>query len=136
MINRTVLNGRITKQPELQYTNSNIAFIKFILAVPRNFPNASGEYESDFISCVVWRKTAEYMAKHINKGGLIGVEGRIQTGRYETDKGVTIYTTDIVIDQISKLDFEKKQPYTDIPEKDNEQKRYDDLGVPKEQLPF
>ena len=80
MINRVVLVGRLTKDPELRYTSSNIPVSKFTLAVNRTFAGPSGEREADFIQCVVWRKQAENLAKFVRKGSLIGVEGRIQTG--------------------------------------------------------
>lgn len=103
MINRSILVGRLTKEPSIEYTQSNIAFCKFNLAVNRTYTEADGERKADFIQCVVWRKTAENM-KYVHKGSLIGVEGRIQTGRYENDKGITIYTTDVICDSVQFLE--------------------------------
>lgn len=103
MINRVVLVGRITKDPELKMTQSNIAVVRFTLAVNRQFTDQSGERQADFITCVAWRKQAETLAKFINKGALLGVEGRIQTGQYETETG-TRYTTEVICDTIQFLE--------------------------------
>ena len=78
-MNRVVLVGRITKDPELKYTQSNVPFVNFSIAVNRTFVNNQGERKADFINCVVWRAQAENLAKFISKGGLIGVDGRLQT---------------------------------------------------------
>ncbi|KEK11021.1 hypothetical protein EP18_13675, partial [Lysinibacillus sphaericus] len=83
MINRVVLVGRLTKDPELRYTPNGIAATRFTVAVNRSFSNQQGEREADFINCVAWRKQAENLANFMRKGSLIGVEGRIQTGSYE-----------------------------------------------------
>ncbi|MCF7926625.1 MAG: single-stranded DNA-binding protein [Candidatus Izimaplasma sp.] len=104
MINRTVLVGRLTKDPELRYTSSNIAFCRFTVAVNRTFTKQNGEREADFISCVTWRRQAENMAKFVSKGSLVGVEGRIQTGRYDDNNGITRYTTDVVCDSVQFLE--------------------------------
>ncbi|WEK82590.1 MAG: single-stranded DNA-binding protein [Candidatus Phytoplasma pruni] len=76
MINKVILVGRITKDPEIYFVNGNIPLVRFILAVNRNFINKNGNSEADFISCVVWNKQAENLAKYVVKGSLIGVEGR------------------------------------------------------------
>ena len=77
MINRAVLTGRITKDPELRYTQSGTAVVQFTLAVDRQFKNQNGEREADFINCVIWRKSAENFANFTHKGSKIGVDGRI-----------------------------------------------------------
>ncbi|MCS1394143.1 single-stranded DNA-binding protein, partial [Lysinibacillus boronitolerans] len=87
MINRVVIVGRLTKDPELRYSPNGIASCRFQVAVNRTFQNQQGEREADFISCVAWRKQAENLANYIRKGGLIGLEGRIQTGSYEGQDG-------------------------------------------------
>lgn len=104
MINRTILVGRLTKDPELRYTSSNIAVVKFTLAVNRTFAGPSGEREADFIQCVVWRKQAENLARFVKKGSLIGVEGRIQTGSYDDKDGIRKYTTEVVCDSVQFLE--------------------------------
>ena len=104
MINRTILVGRLTKDPELRYTSSNLAVVKFTLAVNRTFAGPSGEREADFIQCVVWRKQAENLARFVRKGSLIGVEGRIQTGSYDDKDGIRKYTTEVVCDSVQFLE--------------------------------
>ncbi len=104
MINRVVLVGRLTKDPELRYTPSGVAVARFTLAVNRTFSNASGEKETDFIQCQVWRKPAENAANFLKKGSLAGVEGRIQTGSYEGTDGKRVYTTEVVCDSVQFLE--------------------------------
>ena len=102
-MNKVVLIGRVTRDPELRYTASNIPNVRFTLAVNRPFENQNGEREADFINIVVWRKQAENVKKYVTKGSLIAVEGRIQTGRYERD-GQRVYTTDVVADNVQFLE--------------------------------
>lgn len=105
MINRVVLVGRLTKDPELRYTSGNIAFTRFTVAVNRTFTGPNGEREADFISCIAWRRQAENIARFVHKGSLVGVEGRIQTGSYDDkDTGMRKYTTDIVCDSVQFLE--------------------------------
>lgn len=104
MINRTVLVGRLTKDPDLRYTPKGDAVAKFTLAVNRNFKNAQGEQEADFIQVQVWRKQAENAANFLKKGSLAGVEGRIQTGSYDGQDGKRIYTTEVVADSVQFLE--------------------------------
>lgn len=104
MINRTVLVGRLTKDPELRYTSSNVAFARFTLAVNRTFAGPNGEREADFIQCIVWRRQAENLARFVRKGSLVGVEGRIQTGSYDDQNGIRKFTTDVVCDSVQFLE--------------------------------
>jgi len=103
MMNRVILVGRITKDPEMKSTQSNIAVVTFTLAVNRQFSDQSGEKQADFIQCVVWRKQAENLARFVKKGALLGVEGRIQTRQYESDNG-TRYVTEVVCDSVQFLE--------------------------------
>ena len=102
-MNKVMLIGRVTRDPELRYTASNIPSTRFTLAVNRTFQNQNGETEADFINVVVWRKQAENVKKYVTKGSLIAVEGRIQTGSYERD-GQRVYTTDVVADNVQFLE--------------------------------
>lgn len=104
MINRVVLVGRLTKDPELRYTPSGVAVVRFTIAVNRQFTGQNGEKEADFINCVAWRKQAENLANYQRKGNLIGVEGRIQTGSYEGQDGKRVFTTEVVADTIQFLE--------------------------------
>lgn len=104
MINRSVLTGRLTKDPELRYTTNGTAVASFALAVDRQFKNQDGEREADFINCVIWRKRAEALANYAHKGSLIGIEGRLQTRSYEKDNGDRVYVTELVVDNFAFLD--------------------------------
>lgn len=104
MINNTTLVGRLTKDPELRYTGNGIAVLSFSLAVERNFKNAQGERETDFINCVAWRGTAETLANFAVKGSLIGVIGSIQTRNYDNNEGRTIYITEVLVDNFQMLE--------------------------------
>lgn len=104
MINNTVLVGRLTKDPELKYTNSGQGVATFTLAVNRNFTNQNGEREADFINCVIWRKAAENFANYAKKGSLIGITGRIQTRNYENQQGQRVYVTEVVADNFQLLE--------------------------------
>lgn len=104
-MNKVNLIGRITKDLELK--GSEAKYIKFNLAVPRQFKNQNGERETDFISCVAWRKTAELIAQYFKKGSQIGISGRIQTGSYDKEDGTKVYTTDVIVEDITFID--KKQ---------------------------
>ena len=102
-MNRVELIGRLTRDPELRYTANNVATARFTLAVNRTFQSQSGEQGTDFINIVVWNKQAENVKKYMTKGSLVAVTGRIQTGSYEKD-GRTIYTTDVVADNVQFLE--------------------------------
>jgi len=104
MINCTILVGRITKTPVIKSTQSDILVCRFTLAVNRSFKGGNGEQETDFIQCVAWRKQAENMGKFVDKGALLGIEGRIQTGSYYNKDGAIIYTTDVICDSVQFLE--------------------------------
>ncbi len=104
MINRVVLVGRLTRDPELRYTPNGVAVANFTLAVNRTFSNQQGERDADFINCVVWRKPAENVANFLNKGSLAGVEGRIQTRSYDNNEGRRVFVTEVVADSVQFLE--------------------------------
>ena len=104
MINRVVLVGRLTKDPELKYTQSGIAVTRFTLAVNRTFTNQQGEREADFINCVTWRKQAENTANFLRKGSLAGIEGRIQTSNFDGQDGNRVFMTEVVADSVQFLE--------------------------------
>ncbi|HDI4481000.1 TPA: single-stranded DNA-binding protein [Listeria monocytogenes] len=104
MMNRVVLVGRLTKDPDLRYTPAGAAVATFTLAVNRPFKNAQGEQEADFINCVVWRKPAENVANFLKKGSLAGVDGRVQTRNYEGNDGKRVYVTEIVAESVQFLE--------------------------------
>ena len=107
MINRVVLVGRLTKDPELRYTPNGVPVATFTLAVNRPFANAQGEREADFILCVVWRKAAENVANFLKKGSLAGVDGRIQTRSYDNQEGRRVYVTEVVAESVQFLRTKK-----------------------------
>lgn len=104
MLNRVILIGRLTRDPELRYTSGGIAVSRFTVAVDRRFTNQQGEREADFINIVTWRNQAENCANYLKKGSLVGLEGRIQTGKYENQEGRTVYTTEVVADDVRFLE--------------------------------
>lgn len=103
MINRAILLGRLTKEPELRYTPSGIAVATFTLAVERRMANQQGERETEFIPVVVWRQLAESCAQYLKKGQQAAVEGRIQVRNYENKEGRRVYVTEIVAENVQFL---------------------------------
>lgn len=103
-MNKVMLIGRLTAKPELKYTGSNLPFARFSVAVNRTFSNAQGQRETDFINVVVWRKQAENVCNFLDKGSLVSVEGRIQTGSYDDKDGNKRYTMEVVADSVQFLE--------------------------------
>ncbi len=103
-MNRVTLVGRLTAKPELRYTSSNLPYARFSIAVNRNFRNNDGQTEADFINIIVWRKQAENVCNFLDKGRLVGVDGRLQTGSYTDKDGNRRYTTDVVADSVQFLE--------------------------------
>ncbi|NBA54934.1 single-stranded DNA-binding protein [Enterococcus hirae] len=97
MMNSVNLVGRLTKEVDLKYTPKGNATGTFILAVNRNYTNANGEREADYIRCVIWRKLAETLARYTGKGSLIGINGRLQTRNYQNQQGQTLYVTEVLV---------------------------------------
>src|SRR5690554_1112941 len=104
MLNRVVLVGRLTKDPDLRYTANGTAVANFTVAVNRPFSNQQGDREADFINCVIWRKPAENLANYMGKGSLIDVDGRIQTRSYDGQDGKRVYVTEVVADSVQFLE--------------------------------
>lgn len=104
MLNRVVLIGHLTKDPELRYTPNQVAVANFTLAVNRIRKNQNGEYEADFIPIVVWQKQAENCANYISKGSLVAVDGRIQVRTYDTQDGQRRWVTEVVAESVRFLD--------------------------------
>lgn len=104
MINRVVLVGRLTRDPDLRYTPNGVAVANFTLAVNRPFTNQQGDRDADFINCVVWRRQAENLANYMKKGNQIGVDGRLQSRSYEDQDGKMVYVTEVVADSVQFLE--------------------------------
>ena len=100
MVNRTILVGRLTRDPELRKTQGGKSVLNFSVAVNRQF----NREQADFINCIAWEQTADFMANYLTKGSLVSVEGRIQTGSYEDATGKKIYTQDVVAERVQALE--------------------------------
>lgn len=103
-MNKVLLVGRLTTKPELRYTNSNVPYTRFSVAVDRGANSNTGERITDFIGIVTWRKQAEIVCQYLNKGSLVSIEGRIQTSNYSDKDGNKRYSTDVVADNIRFLE--------------------------------
>lgn len=104
MINNVVLIGRLTRDVDLRHTPQNQVVGQFTLAVNRNFKNQNGEYDADFINCVIWGKSAENFANWAKKGNLVGINGRVQTRNYENQQGQRVYVTEVVAENFQLLE--------------------------------
>lgn len=102
-MNRVILTGRITKDPEIRYTQNGVPSVNFTLAVDRGMRDANGNRQADFINCVAWRGQADFISRFIKKGYLLAVEGRIQTRNYQGQDGQTRYVTEVLVDQVENL---------------------------------
>ena len=101
-MNKVILLGRMVRDPEVRYSQGDnaTATARFSVAVNRKFKNAEGNYDADFINCVSFSKTAEFIEKYFHKGDMIALTGRIQTGSYTNKDGVKVYTTDVVVEEV------------------------------------
>ena len=102
-MNKVLLIGRITKDPEIRYTQSGIPSVNFTLAVDRGMRDANGNRQADFINCVAWRGQADFISRFIKKGFLMSVEGKIQTRNYQGQDGQMRYVTEVVLDSVENL---------------------------------
>ena len=124
-MNKVFLIGRLTRDPELRYTSSNIAVATFSLAVNRNFTNNSGEREADFINIVVWRKQAENVKNYLSQGSQVAIDGRIQSRSYDGEDGKRRYITEVIADNVEFLGTKKS----------NQGNNYAPQGAPAPQAP-
>jgi single-strand DNA-binding protein len=104
MLNRVVLIGRLTADPELRYTGSGVPVVNFRIAVDRSFSSSSGERQTDFINIVAWRQRAEFAANYLTKGRLVAVDGRLQIRQWTTQEGQRRQTAEVVADELRGLD--------------------------------
>ncbi len=98
-MNKSILVGRLTKDPELKTTATGVSVCSFSIAVNRRFRNAEGNYDADFINCVAWRQQADFLCKFFSKGSMVGVVGSIQTRNYDKD-GQKVYITEVAVDEV------------------------------------
>ena len=133
MINNSTIVGRLTRDPDLRYSQTGKAVCNFTLATNRPFKNAQGENEADFIKCLTYGKQAENLANYMRKGSLVGVEGRIQTGSYTNKDGNKVYTTEVVANQVSFLDNKKDNQQQ---HRQQQQSQTEPIDIDDSQLPF
>ncbi|CAM3271331.1 MULTISPECIES: single-stranded DNA-binding protein [Paenibacillus] len=143
MLNRVILIGRLTRDPELRYTPAGVAVTQFTLAVDRPFTSQGGEKEADFIPVVTWRQLAETVANYCRKGRLVAVEGRIQVRNYENNEGKRVYVTEIIADNVRFLESQNKdnnRSNSNSNRNSNNQDPFSDNGKPidisDDDLPF
>ena len=139
MLNRVILIGRLTKDPEMRYTPAGVAVTQFTLACDRPFTK-DGEKEADFIPIVTWRQLAETCANYLRKGRLTAVEGRIQIRNYENNEGRRVYVTEIIADNVRFLESAKNDQGNNAPTAGNKNDPFHDDGRPidisADDLPF
>lgn len=109
MLNQTIIVGRIVKDPELRETDNGRKVANITLAVPRSFKNSNGEYETDFINCVLWKGIAESTVEYCKKGDLVGVKGRIQSREYEVDEETKKQVVEVVAEKVTFLSALRKE---------------------------
>lgn len=135
MLNRVILIGRLTKDPELRYTPTGIATCGFTLAVDR--PVAAGkDKEADFLNIVTWRQQAETCANYLRKGRLVAVEGRIQVRNYENNEGKRVYITEIIADNVRFLERGEQQESQSKPSNDPFKPDGKPIDISDDDLPF
>jgi single-strand DNA-binding protein len=130
MLNRIVLIGRLTKDPELRYTPANgVAVASFTLAVNRRFTQQGGQREADFVPIVVWRAQAENCAKYLGKGSLVAVDGRLQIRSFEDREGQRRTIAEVVAESVQFMDSKEKRSLEDSPP-------FDDSMIGDDDVPF
>ena len=133
MINRVVLTGRLTHNPELKTTQNGLSVASFTIAVNRQFADSQGKRGADFIRCVAWRKSAENFYKFTHKGSLIGIDGRIQTRSYDNNNGQKVFVTEVVVDSFSLLEPKSESQTNDQSSNNNS---YSNANTATEPDPF
>jgi single-strand DNA-binding protein len=139
MMNKVVLIGRLTKDPEIRYLTSGAAVTTFTLAVSRNFASQQGDRQADFIPIVVWRNLAETCAKYLAKGRMVAAFGRIQTRSYDGKDGQKRYVTEVVADEVQFLDGSsgrQAQPAQPYSTDDESLEGFKEIEGEEDELPF
>lgn len=142
-MNKVILTGRLTKDPEAHTTQGGVTRSTFTVAVQRRFKNSAGNYDADFLTVVAWRQTAEYCNKYLQKGRMVAVEGSIQTRSYDAQDGSKRWVTEIIADHVEGIggreEGEGRPAEAPITPPRNEQQRMDTSGfteVEDDNLPF
>ena len=99
-MNKIILVGRLTKDPEVRTTSAGFNTVNFSVAVNRNFKNKDGNYDADFLPCVAFRQTADFISKFFKKGSMISLDGRVQTRNYDAQDGTKRYVTEVVVENV------------------------------------
>lgn len=118
-MNIVILTGRLTRDPEIKYTQSGKAFGKFSLAVQQSFKNDKGEYGADFINCVAWEKKAETIGEYLRKGMMVGVQGRLSVRNYEDENKQKRVITEVICESFEFLDSKSKTSSEGTPADNN-----------------
>jgi len=140
MLNRVILIGRLTKDPEMKYTPAGVAVTQFTIAVDRPFSSQQGEREADFIPVVTWRQLAENCANYLRKGRLTAVEGRLQIRHYDNNEGKRVYVTEVIADNVRFLESNREGGQSSERQSQNNRDPFQDDGKPldisDDDLPF
>ena len=137
-MNKVIIIGRFTRDPEIKYSTGEnaTATARFSLAVNRRFKNKEGNYDADFINCVAFGKTAEFIEKYFTKGMAIGITGRIQTGSYTNKEGQKVYTTDVVIEETEFVESKNKGTSDNVPNNNaNSNSDFEEV-ISDDEMPF
>ena len=137
-MNKVIIIGRFTRDPEIKYSTGEnaTATARFSLAVNRRFKNKEGNYDADFINCVAFGKTAEFIEKYFTKGMAIGITGRIQTGSYTNKEGQKVYTTDVVVEETEFVESKNKGTSDNIPNNNaNSNSDFEEV-ISEDEMPF
>jgi len=126
-MNSVNLVGRLTRDPEMRTTDSGISIASFSIAVNRQFKNKDGEYEADFINCVAFKHTADFIQKYFSKGQFIGITGRIQTRKWQDNDGKTRYATEVIVENAT---------FTSGKAETNNTAQFEEVTEPDDELPF
>lgn len=114
-MNKIILIGRLTRDPEIRYTKSNRAVTQFTIAIDRPFVKEDGTKETDFINIIAWDSLGENIGKYMTKGKLVAVEGRLQTRNYENNEGKKVYVSEVVANNVQFLESKKNNSVDNIP---------------------
>ena len=137
-MNKVIIIGRFTRDPEIKYSTGEnaTATARFSLAVNRRFKNKEGNYDADFINCVAFGKTAEFIEKYFTKGMAIGITGRIQTGSYTNKEGQKVYTTDVVVEETEFVESKNKGASDNVPNNNANSNSDFEETISDDEMPF
>ena len=130
MINRVVLVGRLTRDPELRRTGNGTAVASFTLAIDNRLKDANGQYTTSFITCVVWKQQAANCVRFIHKGSLVGIEGRLNQRTYQNKEGNNVQVIEVICDSVQYLDPKKQEEPSQEAPKQTAKNNVDDDSLP------